>query len=166
VSSVVTGGLSFLQWAEVACVAYGQAYLGQACIVHDQCYGGFAYPGASRQQCDQVLKDLWLDACNTQYPEHEDWEVWLEPRDWCREYCKETVKLMAHIQSTSSQAEAAWDDAAPARAAHRLWAQCLEMPPPGGTCRIPAGDYPIVLTIDQPVELESAGGLVRIGVIE
>jgi hypothetical protein len=44
--------------------------------------------------------------------------------------------------------------------------QCLENTPPGGTCVIPAGDYPGVLTIDQPVELESAGGLVRIVVIE
>jgi hypothetical protein len=44
--------------------------------------------------------------------------------------------------------------------------QCLENTPPGGTCVIPSGDYPVVLTIDQPVELESAGGLVRIGVIK
>jgi hypothetical protein len=166
VSIYFTGGLSFLQWAEVACVPFGQAYLGQACIVHDNCYGGLAYPGASRQQCDQVLKDIWLDACSTQYPEHEWWEVWLEPRDWCREYCKETVKLMAYIQSTSSEAEAAWNAAAPDRTANRIRMQCLEMTPPGGTCVIPAGDYPVTLTIDRPVDLESAGGLVRIGVIK
>jgi hypothetical protein len=166
VALVAPGSLSLLQWAEVACVPYGQAYLGQACIIHDQCYDGSAYPGASRQQCDQVLKDMWLEACNTQYPEHEAWEVWLEPRDWCREYCKETVKLMAYMQSTSSQAEAAWNAVAPERAANHIRTQCLQMPPPGGTCVLPAGDYPVVLTIDQPVALASAGGLVRIGVIE
>src|SRR5919201_4944074 len=36
VSSFFTGGLSCLHWAEGACVPYGQAYLCQACIVHDQ----------------------------------------------------------------------------------------------------------------------------------
>jgi hypothetical protein len=169
-SFLATGGLSLLPWAKIACVPYGQAYLGEGCFVHDHCYDGLAYPGASRAQCDQILQERWLDACSTQYPEHERWEVWLEPRDWCREYCKETVKAMAFAVSTFGQA--AWDEAAPKRAANGLVSrreiilQCIEQTPPGGTCVLPAGDYPVTLTIDRPVQLENAGGLVRIGVIE
>ena len=170
VYAIATGGLSFLQWAKGACVVYGQAYLGEACFVHDHCYSGLAYPGASRTQCDQVLQDMWLDACSRQYPDHKPWEWWLEPRDWCREYCKETVKAMAFAVSTFGQE--AWDKAAPERTANRaasqreFFLQCIAQPPPGGTCVLPTGDYPVTLAIDRPVRLESAGGLVRIGVIE
>jgi hypothetical protein len=41
--------------------------------------------------------------------------------------------------------------------------KCLVVTPPGGTCVIPAGDYPEILTISQPLRLESQGGTVRIG---
>jgi hypothetical protein len=80
------------------------------------------------------------------------------------------VKAMAFAVSTFGQA--AWDKADPERAANRVvnrkefLLQCIAQPPPGGTCVLPAGDYPVTLMVDQPVKLESMGGLVRIGVIE
>jgi len=171
VSIVDTGDLSFLQWARLACVPFGFAYFGEGCRVHDECYDSLAYPGASRQQCDQVAKDMWIDACNRQYPDPKWWEVWRWPVPLCRAYCEATAEVM--MAGLAVFADKAWEAAAPNRAANaatvhsrqafNIRKQCLEMIPPGGTCVIPAGDYREVLTIDRPVRLERAGGWVRIG---
>jgi hypothetical protein len=93
-SIVFTGGLSLLEWAKGVCVPFGLADLGDGCRVHDDCYDGLAYPGASRQQCDQVLKDMRIDACNRQYPDPQWWEFWRAPVPLCRAYCKLTVEGM------------------------------------------------------------------------
>jgi hypothetical protein len=67
---------------------------------------------------------------------------------------------------------AAWEAAASERAANRavnreeFIRQCIAQATPGGTCVLPDGAYLVTLTIDRPVRLESAGGLVRIGIIE
>ena len=107
VSIVDTGGLSFLQWARLACVPFGFAYFGEGCRVHDECYDGLAYPGASRQQCDQVAKDMWIDACNRQYPAPEWWEAWRWPVPLCREYCEATAEVM--MAGLSVFAGEAWE---------------------------------------------------------
>jgi hypothetical protein len=69
-----TGHIVVTQWAALACAAtQGQAYLGDGCAVHDDCYDGKAYPGYTREQCDNVLKNRWIEACNSKY-ESEWWD--------------------------------------------------------------------------------------------
>ena len=142
-------------------------------------------PGADRRQCDEMLKQMWRDACAAQYPDpdcilKDFWGncIITNPlqlaRPGCREACQITADFMAHIQSTvfAGEASDAWEAAAPERVANRavnrkeFILQCIKQTIPRGTCVLPAGDYPVTLTIDRPVELESAGGLVRIGVID
>jgi hypothetical protein len=183
---IATGGTdpnAYIGVASKACMVYGQAYLGEGCWAHDACYGGKIMPGADRGQCDEMLKQMWHNACAAQYPDPDcllkvrnpwtgDEECLLinhlqEYRPHCRVACQITTAAMAYVQSTvfAGESNEAWEAAAAERAANRIL-QCIEQTPPGGTCMLPAGDYPITLTIAQPVVLESAGGLVRIGVIE
>lgn len=105
-----TGTIGFTKMAALACSGMqGQAYLGDACKIHDDCYDGLAYPGSTRTQCDHVLKEEWIKACEKQYNPAEWWDVTQEA---CRSYCVKTVEMMAFIQTNSSAAQNAWDKAA------------------------------------------------------
>lgn len=63
--------------------AFTPAYLGQSCMMHDQCYQTL---GATKDGCDEDLKGGWLESCDESYPGFLGF--------FCRSACKLAVRVM------------------------------------------------------------------------
>lgn len=107
---VIKQHLGFSVTLAMGCLAHGQAYLGDACLMHDNCYDGKVYPGLNRKQCDTKLKEAWIDSCYHQYPA-DSWVDTISLSKACRSYCVETMRVMHEVQSNifGSVADEAWD---------------------------------------------------------
>jgi hypothetical protein len=105
--------------ADLGCATIGQAYLGQGCGWHDNCYDGFFSPQINdRTSCDMGLRDRWVEACKSRYKKDGPFDIAEIVKAPCREYCVKTVEFMYHLQSKglADQANQAWYEAAGTRA--------------------------------------------------
>lgn len=92
--------------AALACATtQGQAYFGDGCQLHDDCYDGKVGINMTKTECDNLLLNRWQQSCNNKYKPANSFDVGQKA---CKNYCNETAKGMYKVLTQSPEA---WNNA-------------------------------------------------------